>query len=304
MEYTAYYKGEWVPVSAVQIDPLDRGFYVGDTVYEVERTFNGKSFRMKEHIDRLYRSLKYVRIDPGLSPAELLDVSEEAIKRNHHLLPEAGDFLVRQFVTRGRGRQAWLANSPVVCVMVSALDFENFYYAYTDGFRAAVPKTISYPPQALDPKIKHYSRMNFNIAEMEANDIDPGAKPVLRDEQGNLTEGSGYNVFLVTNSIIRSPGDRSILQGVSRTTVYGLAERLGITVAEGNLQPYDLYTADEVFFATTPWCIAPVTYVDRLPVGDGSPGRITRQLIDAWSGEVGVDIVDQAVRYGRATSDR
>ena len=91
-DYTAYFNGEWVPFSQVKIDPMDRGFLVGDVIFDVARTFNGKSFRMDQHIDRLYRSLKYVRIDPGLSPREMYDISEEAIARNEHLREDVGDF--------------------------------------------------------------------------------------------------------------------------------------------------------------------------------------------------------------------
>lgn len=81
-DYTAYFNGEWVPFSEVKIDPMDRGFMVGDVVFDVERTFNGKTFRMRQHIERLYRSLKYVRIDPGLSVEEMIDISEEVVQRN------------------------------------------------------------------------------------------------------------------------------------------------------------------------------------------------------------------------------
>ena len=80
-DYTAYFNGEWVPFSEVKIDPMDRGFMVGDVVFDVERTFNGKTFRMRQHIERLYRSLKYVRIDPGLSVEEMIDISEEVVQR-------------------------------------------------------------------------------------------------------------------------------------------------------------------------------------------------------------------------------
>ena len=90
-EYTAYFKGEWMPFSQVKIDPMDRGFTVGDVVFDVARTFNGKSFRMEDHIQRLYRSLKFVRIDPGLSAKEMLDISEEVVQRNDHLRAEVGD---------------------------------------------------------------------------------------------------------------------------------------------------------------------------------------------------------------------
>ncbi len=90
--------------------------------------------------------------------------------------------------------------------------------------------------------------MNFNLAELEAADVDPDAWPILTDLDGNLTEGTGYNFFMVTDGVLRTPGDRSILQGVSRGMVFDLAKQLEIPVVEEDLQPYDLYTADEVFF--------------------------------------------------------
>ncbi len=114
-DYTAYFNGEWVPFSQVKIDPMDRGFLVGDVVFDVARTFNGKSFRMQGHIDRLYRSLKFIRIDPGLSSEEMLAISEEVIERNEHLREAVGDFTVTQFVTRGPGRWAHTAGPPAVC---------------------------------------------------------------------------------------------------------------------------------------------------------------------------------------------
>lgn len=297
-EYTAYLNGEWVPLHNVNIDvSTDRGFYVGDSVFDVARTFNGKSFRMKEHVDRLYRSLSYVRIDPGISVGEMYDVSEQAIQRNEHLRAEAGDYTVHQFVTRGHGRRAWQAVDPTVCVRVSPVDFANFAHLYEGGMHAAVTNSRSYDPSSLDPKVKHYSRLNFNLAELEANDIDSGALPILLDQAGNVTEGTGYNVFIVTNGILRTPGDRSILQGVSRGMVFDLARQLKIPFVEEDLQPYDVYTADEAFFCTTSWSIMPVTYVDRRPIGSGKPGTLTTQLISAWSESVGVDIVGQAVRF-------
>ena len=118
-DYTAYFNGEWVPFSEVKINPMDRGFMVRDVVFDAERTFNGKTFRMRQHIERLYRSLKYVRIDPGLSLEEMMDISEEAVQRNEHLRAEVGDFTIHQFITRGKGR-AWDAGPPTVCVKIAA----------------------------------------------------------------------------------------------------------------------------------------------------------------------------------------
>ena len=298
-EYTTYFNGEWVPFSEVKISPLDRGFEVGDVVFDVARTFDGKSFRMKEHIDRLYRSLKFVRIDPGLSLEEMTQISEEAIARNEPLRDAIGDFTVRQFVTRGEGGWTHQAGPPAVCVMVRPINFRRFSRYYSEGAHGVVPRTRSYSSESLDPKVKHYSRMNFNMAELEVSDIDPDAWPILMDMDGNLTEGTGYNFFMVTDGVIRTSNDRSILQGISREMVFELARQLDITVVEEDLQPYDLYTADEVFFSGTSPCVLPVTRVDKRQVSDGKPGQITQQLLAAWSETVGVDIVGQAQRFGR-----
>ena len=301
-EYTAYFNGEWVPHSQLKIDAnTDRGFRYADVVFDAGRTFNGKSFRMKEHIDRLYRSLKYVRIDPGLSPEEMLDISEEAIRRNEQFRSEAGDFTVAQFVTRGPGRGGFIesAGPPTVCVKVDPADFGRYAPHYRDGTHAVITRTRSFSPDILDPKIKHFSRMSFNMAELEAADVDPGARAILTDADGNLTEGTGSNVFLVTGGVIRTPGDRSILQGVSRGMVIDLARQLNIRLVEEDLQPYDMYTAAEAFFTSTTSCIVPLTVVDRRPVGDGKPGDITQQLLSAWGESVGLDIVDQAMQFDR-----
>ena len=298
-DFTAYFNGEWVPLADVKIDPDDRGFTVGDVIFDAVRTFNGKSFRMKEHVDRMYRSLKYVRIDPGLSPEELLDVSEEAIQRNLHLLDEAGDFSLYMFVTRGPGRWSRSAGPPAVCVKVSEMDFGKYGGYMKEGARTVITRTRSYSAESVDPKVKHFSRMNFNLADLEAGDVDPDAFPILTDSGGNLTEGTGQNLFLVTDGVLRTPGDRSVLQGVSRCVVFELAEQLDIPVVEEDLQPYDMYTADEAFLSVTSPCVMPVTRVDSRPIADGKPGPITQQLLAAWSELVGMDIVDQMVRFDR-----
>ena len=150
----------------------------------------------------------------------------------------------------------------------------------------------------MDPKVKHHSRANFVLAELEASDVDPGASPILLDQDGNLTEGIGYNVFLVKDGVLKTPTDRSILQGISRSVIFDVAGQLGIELVEEDLQPYDLYTADEVFFSRTSPRIVPVSMVDLRPVGDAVPGPVTRQLLAAHSEMVDVDIVGQALHYG------
>jgi branched-chain amino acid aminotransferase len=296
-EYTSYFNGEWVPDREVKIDPMDRGFRGGQVVFDVERTFNGKSFRMKEHMDRLYRSLKYMRIDPGLSLQEMLEVSEETIHRNEHLRASGGDFNITQFVTPGHSQGTGDHPSPTVCVQVSPINFARYADGYDSGRHGVIARTRSYSTESLDPKIKHWNRINFSLARMEASDVDEDAWALLLDLDGNLSEGTGYNFFLVTGGLLRTPGDRSILQGISRAAVFDLARQLEITVLEEDLQPYDLYTADEAFFCSTSYCIMPMTRADNRVIGDGKPGPVTRQLLSAWSEMVGVDIVDQAQSY-------
>ena len=297
-KYIAYFNGDWVPFPEVKIDPLDRGFFLGDSVFEVARTFNGKSFKMREHIERLYRSLSFVRIDPKIDAEEMINISEEAITKNLHLLEEVGDFLIHQFITRGFGRRASVAVDPTVCVRINPIDFERYpIERYYSGGHCAITSILSYQSESIDPKVKNYSRMNFNLAELEANDIDEGSFPILKDQFGNITEGIGYNIFIATDGVLKTPSDKAILQGVSRSMVFDLSDQLNIKVLQEDLQPYDVYTADEVFMTSTPFCVFPITVVDNRKIKDGNPGEITNQLLAAWSEVVGLDIVDQVAKF-------
>lgn len=298
-DYTAYFNGEYVPYSQVKIDPGDRGFSLGDVVFDTGRTFNGVPFRLKEHMDRLYRSLTYVRIDPGVTHAEMTAITEEVLSRNEEHRPSVGDFTYTQFVTRGAGGIDG-SGQPTVCVRTMPVGFSRSAKAYREGVHGVITKTQSYPAASVDPKIKHWSRLNFVLADLEANDVEPGALAILTDGDRNITEGTGSNVFIVTNGVLRTAKDNALLQGVSRGMVFDLARQLDIPVAEEDLQAYDLYTADEAFFSTTSPCIMPMTRVDRRPVGDGVPGPITMQLLAAWSEFVGLDIIDQATRFAES----
>ena len=296
-EFTAYFNGQWIGLDDVKVDVEDRGFMGGDVVFEITRTFGGKSFRLDEHLDRLYRSLKYVRIDPGMDREEMRNLTEDALSRNLEAMDDGGDLSIQHFVTRGKGRKASLAGPPTVCIRVYPIDFSRYASMYESGAHGVITRTRSYSSDSLDPKVKHYSRMNFALADLEASDVDPDGWPILLDQEGNLAEGISYNLFLVSDGVIKTPGDHSILQGVSRQTVIDLAEGLRIPAVEEQIQPYDLYNADEAFFTATSYCILPVTKVDWREVGDGQVGPVTRQLLAAWSEHVGVDIIDQALGF-------
>ena len=299
-DYIAYFNGDWMPYEEVKISPDDRGFTLADVVFDIARTFNGEPFALGRHIDRLYRSLQYLRIDCGISPPQMAALCEEAVRRNSSRLDAAGDFTINPFVTRG-AHGGGIANSgpATVCISVKPVSFASFAHFYTEGAHGVIARTRSYSSQFIDPKVKHHSRLNFVQAELEAADVDAAAQPILLDDAGNVSEGIGYNVFLVKDGILKTPSDRSILQGISRGVIIELAQRLDIPVSEEDLQPYDLYTADEVFFSRTSPRIVPVSRVDNRGVGGEVPGDVTRRLISAHSEMVGVDIVDQALHYAR-----
>lgn len=294
---SAYFNGEWMPFEAIRIDPLDRGFVTGDAFFDAARTFDGVGFRLQEHIDRLYRSLAYARLDPRMSSAQMLEITEEVLRRNEPGRAEIGDWQVWQFVSRGPGRWAHDAGPPSVGIKVSPVDFGRFAHLYDTGAHAVITRFQSTQNNSLDPKLKCYSRMHYNLAELEAADVAAEGWPLLTDDRGNITEGSAYNVFVVKRGVVRTPTTRNTLEGISRSVVIDLAGRLSISAVEEDIQPFDLYTADEVFFSGTSPCVLPVTRVNHQRVGDGEPGEITRRILAAWNEMVGVDIAEQARKF-------
>ena len=293
MEYQIWLNGEYFPRSEAKISMMDRGFRLGDVVFDTARTFNGKIFRTRDHLDRLYRSLQYVRIDPGMSLDEMEELTEEVVRSNEPAREAGDDYMVTQIVTRGVGGHAMRTSNANVAIWIDPIDFQRYSTLFQEGAHVVIPKTRGYSPSALDPKLKHYSRLNFVMAELEASDVDPDAIPLLLDEQGNVSESIGANFCVVTDGVLRTPGDRATLQGVSRKSLLELAGQLGIPTEEGDLQPYDVYTADEAFLCSTPYCLLPVGRADNREIGDEVPGPVTSQLLAAWSETVGVDIVDQ-----------
>ena len=293
-ELIAYFNGEWIPMEDCKLSMDDRGFRVGDAVFEVDRTFNGTVFDMEGHMDRLFRSLKYTRIDPGLTREEMAQITLESLDRNKDLVPAGGDMNVRQVITRGRGSSVNDGSPATVFVAAYPMNFSRYASLYDEGCHVVFARTRSYHPDSLDPKVKHVSRMNFVLAELEASDVDPNSWPVLLDLDGNISEGTGFNFWIVTDGALRTAGDRTLLQGVSRKAILELAETLGIPVIMDDIQLYDAYTADEAFVSGTSHCLLPVSKLDNRPIDGEVPGPIVKQLLAAWSEKVGVDIIGQA----------
>ena len=296
-ELIAYFNGEFVPQSQCVIHATDRGFRTSDVVYDLQRTFGGKMYRLHEHLERFMRSLKYTRLEPGLDIDQLEALTNEVVERNRDNIHPGGDISITQFVTRGIGATLAQATNPTVCILPQHIDLTALAPLYREGVHVVIPRTRSYTIESLDPKVKHYSRMNFVLANLEAADVDPDAYPVLLDSDGNIAEHIAGNFYIVTDGVLRMPGDRSVLQGDTRRAILEMAAQLGIPTVEEDIQPYDAYTADEVFMTNTTYCILPAGRIDNRPVGAEVPGPITRQLQSAWSEMVGIDFVDQALSY-------
>ena len=302
--YEIWLNGEYYPRERAHISMLDRGFKLGDVVYDTLRTFDGRLYKLSEHLERFERTLKYVRIDPGLSMAALGRLIQEVVDRNEPVRREFGDdYMISPIVTRGTGYRIKDAGQPSVSVFIDPIDFASYGPMYSHGARGVITRSRSLSPQQLDPKVKHFSRLSYVMADLEAADVDPQAFPIMLDMDGNVTESVGSNFAIVAGGTIRTPRDTAILQGVSRLAIGELAATLDIPVVEEDLQPYDVYTADEAFLCSTPFCLLPVSWVDNRDIaGGGVPGPVTSRLLAAWSEQVGLDIVDQANRLGRAAA--
>jgi branched-chain amino acid aminotransferase len=296
-EPVVYIDGRYVPASKARINIFDFGIVLGATVTDMLRTFRKQPYRLDDHVRRFHESCKYARIPVPLAPRENAEIAAELVRRNAELLPEGGELCVVWFITPGENliyagsAAASSPPEPTFCIHSFPIPFRLFARLFTEGAHLVTPSTRHVPPECVDPKIKNRSRLHWWLAEQEAHLVDPKAMPLLLDLGGNLTETSGSNVLLVKDGVVLSPAPRNILLGVSRKTVMELCAQLGIRFVERDLQLHDALTADEIFLTTTPYCMAPVTRVNGLPIGSGTPaGPVFERLLKAWSEQVGVDI--------------
>ena len=299
-ERIAYFNGNFLPESQVLVPFRDRSWIFGDGAFDMTRTFNGRLFKIREHVERLYRSLKYLRIDPGLSPAQMVEISEEVSERNRHMLGADEDHWVGQRISRGVQRAAgdnWDHYGPNVIIECMPLPLQARARLFRDGIDVIVPSVRRVPPDSLTPRAKTHNYLNLVMADLEAHARDPESWAVLLDHQGNLCEGLGSNVFVVREGELLTPHERFVLPGVSRATVIELADGLGVPCHEADIDLYDAYNADELFLTSTSLCICPVRSVNGNPIGDGTvPGPITRRLTDAYIQLVDCDFVAQYLK--------
>ena len=273
----AYYNGQFVAERDVRVPFRDRGFKYGDAVFDTTRTFGHRVFKLREHVERLYRSLQYLRIDSGLTPARMVEITEEVLRRNIPLLEPDDDYWVTQRVSRGldgADRVVWGQDGATVIVECVPLPLRQRAKLFRDGIRVLVPSVRRTPPESLSPRTKTHNYLNVIAGDLEVKARDPEAWAILLDQHGNLCEGTGSNVFLVRGGTVYTPREQFVLAGISRDTVMGLAREIGLAVVGKDLDLFDAYTADEAFLTSTSLCICPVQSINDVKIGGGRlPGR-------------------------------
>ncbi|MFB3905758.1 MAG: branched-chain-amino-acid transaminase [Acidobacteriota bacterium] len=280
--WKVYVNGEMVPWRDARISVFDRGFQYGDGVFEGLRSYDGKIFKLREHVDRLFRSARAVHIKIPLSKDEF----GEAIKR---VVRENGfrDAHIKPQVTRGIAWKLGLdpRNTTAPNIVIPARPIGRSMFDATAGFTLAAVSVRKVPAACLDPRIKSCNYLVHILARAEA--LASGAdEAILLDLEGYVSEGCGDNIFLVAAGCLRTPPVESALEGITRATVIELAECAGLNVREKRMSLYDVYNADEVFVTGSGAGILPVTKVDKEAISGGKVGPVTELLMKAYDQEV------------------
>lgn len=274
-----------VPMHSARIPLLDQGFMRGDMTYDVASVWNGRTFRLNDHLDRIERSSQKMRYRIPLSRSKITNLIAEMLS-----LSGIRDAYVCLMVTRGMER---VSNNPAIGK--KAEELQNTLYLWITpyvwvmspemqmggGGRAIVARTVRrIPPGAFDPTVKNLQWGDFTRGLLEA--ADRGAEyPFLTDGDGNLTEGSGYNICVIKNGVLYTP-DRGVLEGVTRKAVMEVAKAQGIEVRVEVVPVELVYQADEIFMCTTAGGVMPITELDGKKVGNGKVGKLTGSIWDGY----------------------
>ena len=278
MDLVIYFNGKFVPKNEARTSVYDHGFLYGDGVFEGIRAYNGRVFRLDEHLDRMYDSAKAIDLKIPLSKDEMKKAIIETLKRN-----KLNDAYIRPIVSRGDGD---LGLDPRKCpkpnIFIITQEWGAMYGdLYEKGLTGITVGVRRNAPEAMPPNIKSLNYLNNILAKIEAN-AKGGDEAIMFDVNGNLSEGSGDNIFVIKNGQVITPPALNNLRGITRAAAIELAKREGLNVLETNMGLFDLYTADEVFVTGTAAEIAPITKIDGRLIADGKPGKIAKMLMSAF----------------------
>lgn len=271
--------GNLVDRNDARVSVFDHGLLYGDGVFEGIRSYSGRIFQCRAHIDRLFESAACIRLNIPYTKDQLIDAIRQTMAAN-----SLSDCYIRLVVTRGEGA---LGISPAKCarpgVFCIADQIAMYPKAmYEQGMPVIIAKTVRTSPRMLNPKIKSLNYLNNILAKIEC--LDAGvSEAVMLNEDGMVCEATGDNIFIVANgTILTPPVESSILVGVTRGVVIRLAGQLGIPLKEQDITPAQLLAADEVLMTGTAAEVIAVSKVDQQTIGSGKIGPITQRLTEAF----------------------
>ena len=296
-----YFNGEFVKESEAKIPIYDSALMFGDMVFEMTRSFNGTQFKLREHLERLYASIKYVRIPITMPIEDMENAVYQTIELNSSSFADDDEHRIMIDVSRGllsiyenieglsKGPNIIIADFPLRWTVA------GMGILYETGINAVIPSQRAIPADLLEPKVKNRSRLHYLMANIEVSSHEGDNNwALLLDPDGFIAEGTGDNFFIVKDQIVISPEGRNILRGISRKYVLNdLCPQLGMRFEEKNIGIYDVINADEAFMTGTPFCILPVTSLNGEPIGNGNVGKVTNRLLKSWGQNVGLDIAEQ-----------
>ena len=305
MSRKVFFNGKFVNEADAKISIYDSALMFGDMVFEMTRSFNNEQFMLEEHVDRLLTGLKILRIPVRYNKKQILKICHDTVKKNSKYFKSDDEHRLMIDVSRGlldiyKGiNNIHKDTNFIVADFPLRWTVRGMGKLFNSGINAVITSQRAIPSMYMDPKIKNRSRLFYLNANIEAS-LFKGKNnwALLLDDRGFVAEGSGDNFFIIKDKKVITPKGVHILRGISRDYVLKiLCEQLDLESLEKDIEPYDVYSADEAFMTGTPFCMLPVTSLNNIKIGSGKRGKIFNKLLSKWSDNVGVDIEKQIKKW-------
>lgn len=305
IERIAYLNGSFIQERDAHLSIFDSALATGEKVVEVTRTFNHIPYKLDQHLERLYRGLETLKIEPGISPESLSEITKETLDRNLKTQPENVDWQILQYVSKGPAAifEIFPEEDLRPTILVHCIPLVNrigkMAKKYTDGVDLVIVEQRAIPQDVISPQIKSNGRMDHVIGRLQAKELKPGSTGVLLDTNGLITEGTGTSLFFVDKSRIRTAPSSRVLTGITRDMIFDIAQKLHIPVEEADLTIADAENADEIFITSTVICqLHGRSFNDNI-INNGMLGPVTEKVRQAINEEVGLDFAKQAQEYNQ-----
>lgn len=274
-----YLDGKFVAEEDARVSVFDHGVLYGDGIFEGIRAYNGRVFKLKEHVDRLYNGAGAIMLQPPVSKEEMQEIVLETLRQN-----DLRDAYIRLVITRGKGDLGLdPANCPKPTLFCIASGIQLYpEELYQKGMEVVTVPTRRNTPETINPQMKSLNYLNSIMAKLEAK-LAGVQEAIMMNNEGYVAEATGDNIFIVHGGeLITPPAFLGILEGITRNTVMDLAAGKDIPVKAQVFTRYDVYSADECFLTGSAAEIIPVVKVDGRTIGNGKPGTITQDMIKAY----------------------